>query len=534
MIFINTFQKRISAFSILFVFIFAIIILRYWYIATESEYGKLADEYGKYEVKVESGEGYIYDRNFIPLVNETEKYITVTANTENTDNLSENAENYEEYCKLCSTGKPFAFESKNKTEDNVYTTTFEIPERYNENQIAQHLIGYTSNGEGVSGLEYAYDRILRNNEPQNSVIYNCDGFGQVMLGEGKTVRREENQKYGVVTTIDYDIQKICEKAGEDIEKGAIIVTEVKTGDILAMASFPEYSIENLGACIEDERSPLINRCFYSYSIGSVFKLVTACEAIKSGYADFTYNCVGSVDVFGKNFRCHDHSGHGEQDIIEAMTNSCNTYFIELSKKLDVESFRDTAFSLGFGREIQLFAGGIASTGVLPTVKELSVPAELANFSFGQGKLSATPLHISQLTCAIANNGKMPVLRVIKGLTSDGKTVGNEKKPQLVYAMEEETAEMLRTLMAAAVNNNENSNARPYNVMAAGKTSTAQTGRFDENGNELYNAWITGYFPVYEPEYAVTVLIEDGGYGNDSSAPVFREIIEKIQKIKKSD
>jgi penicillin-binding protein 2 len=101
-------------------------------------------------------------------------------------------------------------------------------------------------------------------------------------------------------------------------------------------------------------------------------------------------------------------------------------------------------------------------------------------------------------------------------------------------MEEETAEMLRTLMAAAVNNNENSNARPYNVMAAGKTSTAQTGRFDENGNELYNAWITGYFPVYEPEYAVTVLIEDGGYGNDSSAPVFREIIEKIQKIKKSD
>ena len=67
--------------------------------------------------------------------------------------------------------------------------------------------------------------------------------------------------------------KICEKAGEDIEKGAIIVTEVKTGDILAMTSFPEYSIENLGACIEDERSPLINRCFYSYSIGSVFKLV---------------------------------------------------------------------------------------------------------------------------------------------------------------------------------------------------------------------------------------------------------------------
>lgn len=534
MIFINKFQKRIFGLSLIFVFVFAVVILRYWCIATETEYAAMAREYGKYKVSVENGDGYIYDRNFFPLVNENNKYITVTANSGNSKSLEQEAADIKEFREQTANKKPFAFESLKKLDDNLYTTTFEVPERYSENQIAQHLIGYKSEGVGVSGIEYAYDKVLRGNTSENTVSYNCDGYGKVMLGEGKKVERETDLKYGVVTTIDYEIQKICEEAGKDIEKGAILITEVKTGDILAMASFPSYSVDNLSDSLNDERSPLINRCFYSYSIGSIFKLVTACEAINSGYADFVYNCTGSVDVYGKKFRCHDHNGHGQQDMIQAMTNSCNTYFIELSKKLDTESFRNTAFSLGFGREIHLFAGGIASTGILPTVKELSIPAELANFSFGQGKLSATPLHINQLTCAIANEGQIPVLRVIKGVTADGETIGNEKAPQLSSVMEPETAQLLRTLMAAAINNNENSNAKPYNVMAAGKTSTAQTGKFDENGLELYNAWITGYFPVYEPEYAVTVLIEDGGYGNDSSAPVFRKIIEKIQKIKKSD
>ena len=139
-----------------------------------------------------------------------------------------------------------------------------------------------------------------------------------------------------------------------------------------------------------------------------------------------------------------------------------------------------------------------------------------------------------MTCAIANNGNMPVLRVIRGLTDDGINVKNEKEPQLAYTMEEKEAKALRRLMASAINNNDSSNAKPYNVMAAGKTSTAQTGRFDENGIEYCNAWITGYFPGNEPKYAITVLVEDGGYGNDSAAPVFREIIEKIQKNIKSN
>lgn len=527
-------NKRIFALAFLFVIMFAVIILRYFMISNNTEYADMAMNYGKTEIETENCGGYIYDRNFIPLVNEKKKNVTVTANVGSLEKLSKTAVDSAEFERLEKLGKPFAFDSIQPVPDNVFTTTFSVPVRYGKNQLAKHLIGYTAEGEGVTGIESAYNQILHENLPKNSVTYNCDGFGKVMIGEGKKVEDNSGQRYGVVTTLDYNFQKICEKAGKEIEKGAIVVSDVKNGDILALASFPDYDIENISASLNDERSPLINRCLYPYSIGSVFKLVTACEAAKEGFSDFTYECTGSIDVCGKTFHCHNHSGHGEQNMIEAMTNSCNTYFIALSQKLNIENLRDTAFTLGFGREIHLFAGASASAGILPTVKELSVPAELANFSFGQGKLSATPLHINQLTCAIANEGKMPVLRVIRGLTEDGKTVGNEKNPQHAYTMDKQVAKWLKTLMSAAINNSATSKAKPYNIMAGGKTSTAQTGRFDENGVELCNAWITGFFPINKPRYAVTVLVEDGGYGNDASAPIFREIIEKIEKIEKSN
>ena len=294
-----------------------------------------------------------------------------------------------------------------------------------------------------------------------------------------------------------------------------------------MASFPTYSPNEIENALTDESLPLINRALYSYSVGSVFKLVTAAQAIDEGFADFMYDCTGNINIKGQYFNCHKLSGHGLQSMSDAMTNSCNTYFINLSSSLNVESFRKLAYSLGFGRENYLCAGITGSAGVLPTTKQLMIPAELANFSFGQGKLTATPLQITQLTCAIGGEGKMPVLRLIRGVTVDGETVGNEKQPQISQVLEPETAEQLKKLMIFAIRNNKDSNARTNKISVGAKTSTAQTGRVDENGVELCNGWITGFFPARKPKYALTVLVEDGGYGNDCAAPIFRSIVEKI-------
>lgn len=518
-----------------FSLVFIVIIGNYFRIAGNTSYSEIAEKRYAMTVEVSSNEGNIYDRNMKRLVNTDTKYVAVAIpQAVERDELVEYAVDKDDFYAKYDVGEPFEFEAKCYIEESDGLTVFRVPIRYSESSIATHIIGYTSQNVGVTGIEYAYDSILRDDYGENSVTYSADGFGRVLIGGGKKVVKSSITCSGVVTTIDSDIQKICENAGSSIEKGAIVVTEIETGNILALASFPDYSLSNIESAVNDENSPMINRALYSYGVGSIFKLVTACEAIQEGYGDLMYNCSGEINVFGQRFRCHKLDGHGLQTMSEAMINSCNTYFINLIGNLDITKLRDTAFRLGFGRETHLCSGITASGGVLPTISSLTVPAELANFSFGQGKLTATPLQISQLTCAIANDGKMPVLRLIRGITEDGITVPNEKNTQYAYAMEESTAKLLKDMMMAAVNENEDSNAKPKSVMAAAKTSTAQTGQYDEDGNELCHAWITGFFPAEAPMYAVTVLVENGGYGNDAAAPVFRKIADEIVKLKERD
>lgn len=484
-------------------------------------------------LSIEKSGGNIYDRNMQKLVNKERKFTAIAVpQAIDYDQLIEYAADINDFTEKYNLGEPFEFLCKKKPEESEGLTVFETFERYSEDQTAQHIIGYVSENTGVSGIEYAYDKILRSSELENSVTYSIDGFGRVLIGEGKEVVRSGDAKSGVILTIDREIQEICEKAGSQINKGTIIVSDVENGDILGMASFPQYKVSDLEDALKDERSPLINRALYSYSVGSIFKLVTACEAINEGYDSFVYDCEGTVDVLGQSFNCHKHEGHGIQNITEAMVNSCNTYYISLSRLFDIKKLYSTASSLGFGKECQLCSDIVASGGVLPSVNDLMIPAELANFSFGQGKLTASPIQITRLTCAIANGGNLPEMRLVKGIMY-GEEVSPEKSTGLSRAMSSETAKQLRDMMFAAVYRNKDSNARPLRTSAGVKTSTAQTGQFDKDGNEKYNAWITGFFPAFSPQYAVTVLVEDGGYGNDSAAPIFKEIADEIINLKEN-
>lgn len=511
---------------------FTLISMNYFRIAFIQEQVGSAEERSELKIVAGTSQGTIYDRNMTPMINCSETYSAVAVpaalSREETAKFSLDKEAfYKEFDK----GKPFVFSCVKETPESAGLTVFSMPQRYSENMPAQHIIGYLSDGKGVSGLEYAYDQVFRGESGENSVTYSVDGFGHVLIGDGKDVIRSSAVKTGVVTTIDIDIQRICEEASKEAGKGAIVVSKVNTGDILALASFPGYSVNDLESAISDENSPMINRALYSYGVGSIFKLVTACEGIRENFGGYMYRCDGCIDINGVKFRCHMLDGHDIQNMSEAIANSCNTYFISLSRNLSVSRFRSLAYELGFGKEAFLCAGMTGSAGVLPAMKDLMLPAETANFAFGQGKLTATPLQISALTCAVANGGELPELRLIKGMTLDGKRSANEKPPRLSRKIDESISNELRDMMAAAVRDNENSNARTLYTTVGAKTSTAQTGRFDEEGNEFCHAWITGFFPADKPEYAVTVLVEDGGYGNDAAAPIFREIVDKIAIMK---
>lgn len=524
-------ENRIIFLVSVFFLMFFGLSLNYFKISHERQYVQTAYENSLFTINAGDSQGTIYDRNFSPLTNAHNKIVAVVVPSEVEYNDIYNlAKDKQKFSDDYAEGKPFVFECTEKGTESTGLTFFEIPERYGEN-TAPHIIGYLSDGKGVSGLEYAYEMLLRSGNMENSVTYSTDGFGHILIGEGKSVIRSTKQRTGVVTTLDAEIQRICEKAGKNIKKGAVVVSNVKNGEILALASFPEYDVQNVTPALTDENSPMINRALYSYSVGSIFKLVTACEGINNGYSGYMYKCTGSCNIFGQNFSCHKKDGHGVQNLTQAMANSCNPYFISMSECFDVPEFRSLAFSFGFGREIHLCAGMTSSAGVLPTVDELLVPAELANFSFGQGKLTATPLQINQMTCAVANGGELIMLSLIRGITVDGETVSNEKNPQKSRIMDKETAHMLRKYMISAVYDNENSNAFARYVRVGAKTSTAQTGRFDDDGEELCNAWVTGFFPASSPRYAITVLVEDGGYGNESASPVFSDIVDMMMQRK---
>ncbi len=513
-----------------FLVMFGVIVWNYMRLAEKKQYVRAAADSSFITVNAGDSQGTIYDRNFVPLTNaDTEIVAAAVPSAVTLDELCDLAIDRSALEKEYKKGRPFTFSCRRTGTESAGLTFFELPVRSMKKPIAPHIVGYLSEGEGVSGIEYAYNSLLRGGNSENSVTYSTDGFGNVLIGAEKQVVRSKKTQTGVVTTIDSRIQQICETAGKSIDKGAIVVSDVESGNILALASFPEYNANDIGAALCDERSPLINRALYSYSVGSIFKLVTACEGINEGYEGYIYDCGGRIDVSGQLFRCHKTDGHGVQDMTAAMTNSCNTYFISLSRLLDVPAYRRLAFDMGFGRETHLCAGMTASAGTLPTEQELLIPAELANFSFGQGKLTATPLQINALTCAIANGGELVMLDIVRGITLDGKSVGNEKLPRKARVMSEETAQKLRKMMISAVYENENSNARARYIRVAAKTSTAQTGRIGDDGEEYCNAWITGFFPASSPTYAVTVLVEDGGYGNDAAAPVFAEIADGIMK-----
>lgn len=510
-----------------FFLMFLAIVCNYYVIAENRRYTDASVEDTFITIKAGNSRGTIYDRNMEPLVNgETEIRAAVVPEGAEASELSPIAADEEGFRSKYSAGKPFVFVSRGETAESAGVTFFRIPVRYSKPQPAQHIIGYLSDGKGAAGIEYAYDRILSSVQGESGVTYSTDGSGNVLIGGGKSVVRGVSSS-GAVLTIDKEIQEICEESSRSIEKGAVVVSDIKTGDILASVSLPAYSWDSIEGAMKDEDSPLIDRTLYSYSVGSIFKLVTACEAIEEGLDWYTYSCTGTADVSGQCFNCHKYDGHGKQDMAEAMKNSCNTYFISLSRSLNTVKLRERARELGFGKMIHLCEGITASSGYLPDTEELLIPAELANFSFGQGKLTATPLHINQLTAAIANGGELIIPRLIKGMTIDGEGIMDEKQPQSRRVMQEETAEKLRKMMEWAVSGNSGSNAAPDNVKVGAKTSTAQTGRYDEAGEEYCHGWITGYFPADSPKYAVTVLAEDGGYGNEAAAPVFRDIAHRI-------
>ncbi|MCR5718486.1 MAG: hypothetical protein K6F80_05575 [Oscillospiraceae bacterium] len=524
-------HKRLRVTGIVLMLFCGLLVLYLVLLMGQAQYQEVSVRQSQTVLTAGYAQGTIYDRNMKPLVNrETAYYAAAAPTSESIAAILPHMEEIAPLLKGIRTQKPFLCRVNTPQIGCDAVTVLSLPERGGGHMTGQHVLGYTLENTGVTGLEGDYDKLLRAKEDPVTASFTVDAKGHALEGVPPVVTSMQDYNSGIVTTLDYDIQALCE--AQPIEKGAVVVMEVKTGDIVAMASFPAYDPDHLGEAISDENAPLINRCLCPYSVGSIFKLMTAAAAYRSHQTPFCTECSGKTVIKGQTFRCHDWRGHGKVDMKQAMIDSCNVYFVELSERLKPSVMRETAQDFGFGTQFALSGSIISASGTLPSPQDLKLPAEMANFCFGQGKLTATPLQITQMTCGIANRGRMPIARLIRGIERDGELIAEEKPPRYAAVASYEGAAYLQSLMIAAINQNAHSKAVPSNVYAAAKTSTAQTGRYDEDGTEYCHAWITGYFPIDKPRYAVTVLAEDGGYGNDAAAPVFRTLAEQITELER--
>lgn len=528
-------MKRLLSVLIIFCSAFAFIGIRLGFLVGDEEIAAASAGRGNYTVKAVGEYAGIYDCNMTPLVNCSEKYeAVIIPNHDSAIRAQPYVADWETYYSGISGRLPFLCRVSPEAASLGGTVVFRSLVRTDGSQLAPHIVGYTSDNVGMYGIEKAFDGFLRSDYSVNSATFGVDALGGVLGGVDTGVRYAESVQGGVITTLDKEIQRICENAAESnsLKRGAIIVMDVRSGELKAVVSCPDFNTEDISASLENGDSPFVNRAFSAYSVGSIFKLVTAAAALEQGISsEYSYTCTGSADVYGQIFNCHKWGGHGELDMCAAMVGSCNTYFIALSEYLDSEKYVETASSLGFGKETELCSGVISAAGNLQTSKDIAIAAERANMSFGQGMLTATPLQICRMTAAIANDGVICEPVLIKGIRDKNGEIGYSSILPAERVLSCETARKLKYFMIRTVRA-ENSMSKPEKTAAAGKTSTAQTGRFDDRGSEIMNCWFTGYFPSYSPKYAVTVLSEGGISGNYTAGPIFKKIADDITVYEK--
>lgn len=505
----------------------ALLILRLYALAT-GETSPLASAGSTLTVEAARSRGFLYDRYGLPFVNETSETVAVAAPLESVPRLlrgvSADADFTAARSRLAKGFPAVLPVRKDVSGEGIFTVR--QPTRYGEHFLIAHLAGYCDGtGHGVCGLEKSFDGLLSTRVC--TVTYDVDAAGRVLCG-GNT-RMDDGGLWspaGVVLTLEKRLQAAVRDAMLDsqIRKGAAVLLDAQTGDILAMVSVPEFDVTCPERSLEDGDAPFLNRALNPVSVGSVYKILVAAAALESGVGEsFTYTCTGETVQDGVTFHCHLRTGHGTLDMAQAMAYSCNPWFIHLLREYPVGNLLELSWRLGLGSASTLCEDLTGGAGVLPDEAGLQTDAARANLAFGQGRLTASPLQIAAATAACVS-GEYHEPRLILALcdAQGRRTPTQPSAPERV--LRADTVRTLRELLVYAA-----SQTRQLGFTdCGGKTATAQTGVF-VGGREVLNTWYTGFFPAAEPRYVLTILCEDGTGGAHDCAPVFGRIADGICK-----
>ena len=493
-------DKRLTCIGVFFCLCFALVALYLGSICIfkNESYSKSAALQRRETLDIKVHRGKFYDRNMIPLVE------SVATRMKLDENGVLNTE---------------------KGQELPYITS-----RYSKDGIAEHIIGYVDGeGKGICGMEKCFDKAVSRYEYTSvNIIKSADG--KIINGFGMGFEPGKDATDGVKLTLDSHIQKICEEElSSNSLTGAVVVMDVDSFDVLAMASMPDYDQTSIEKYVKGDGSELVNRCISSYNAGSIFKIITMSSALETGRVRSEYICEGKTDITGTTFGCHKKEGHGILTLGDAFAKSCNCTFYSVGLDVGAEKLLSVAKDYGVGTSLLGYSDLEEAMGNIPQ-KPIYTAVDYANYAIGQGEVLITPLQAANMVCIVASDGISKEVNIADGIySSDGTMKRPLRRVGKRRVIRRETAGIIQDSMCKTVESGTGKSLASSPAKIAGKTGTAETG-WIEGGKMLEHGWFCGYFPFDNPQYAMAVLIENGGSGAVSAAPVFKNIAEKIIKI----
>lgn len=425
---------------------------------------------------------------------------------------------------------------------------------YPYSTLASHIIGFIgSDNQGLDGVEAKYDDVLTGEN--GSISKMMDAKGNIIGDSGENYENS-NKGNDLILSIDMNIQAIVEKHLEQAcienvctDGGNVIIMDPNNGDILAMATYPYYDLnnpykvtdENILAMWDELDSKEKNTFLQSmwrnkaiadtYEPGSTFKLVTASASLEEGIAETdrqgAYCCNGAIEIAGVRIKCwRYYRPHGSESLRQGLMNSCNPVFIGLGQKLGVSKYYEYLRKFGFLEKTGIDLIGEAKSIFL---KEEKVgPVELATISFGQ-RFEVTPIQMITMVSSIANDGVYVKPRVVKAII-DSKS-GERKDIDPVFkdnVISKETSEKVLSMMTSVVSEGTGKNARVQGYNVGGKTGTSEDG---VNTGKYVTSFI-GVAPTDDPRVTILVTLynptgEAGHQGGTVAAPVAGKILNEV-------
>ena len=384
---------------------------------------------------------------------------------------------------------------------------------YPYGNLFSHVVGYSTQGRmGVEALANYY--LINTNISLSSKVEND------MAG----VKNPGNNVY---TTLDVEMQELADNL-LGLYQGAIVVTEVKTGRVLAMLSHPDFDpneiVEIWDSLLQDENSSvLVNRATQGlYPPGSTFKVVTALEYIRQNpdtYDQYSFYCPGYYSLGTNRINCYHGTSHGRVDFTTSLAKSCNSSFANIGMGLDRDRLRQTLDDLLFDKELPLTLRYSKSS---VQITDDIADSEMMQTSIGQGKTLITPMHLNMITCAIANDGVlMEPFFVDRVESAEGSVVKTFRPQTYGRLMTREEAKILKEMMTAVVTKGTATQLNGQAYTAAGKTGSAEFSDYDDDSH----GWFTGFAPAEDPEICVTIIVEASGTGSDYAVPMARRLFD---------